>query len=361
VFERTNAVWIDGGAITNDENYFWENIIAQLNIPSEVENNKTHELGFEISADGQLKIPFLSAGISASSNVDKGFSTSHSTKLSVSNKTAAIRFLSENKVPLIVDDFHYIGRDAQTAIVRALKAPIMHGLPVVFIAIPNRKFDVLKVEREMTGRLEVFEIPSWSIDELAVIAEIGFRELNVIIPDALSLKMSEEALGSPHLMQEFCKAICEKNRIEKAAHKSVHLNADMNMTELFHSIAMNTGRSLFDKLARGPRQRSDRIDRRLKDGTITDIYGAVMAALLKMKPGMESVNYDIFRGYLRDVLDSELPQMHEVSRVLEKLAEISYNAGASTPVIDWDSDDDLLTVTDPFFAFYLRWKDEMLH
>jgi hypothetical protein len=76
---------------------------------------------------------------------------------------------------------------------------------------------------------------------------------------------------------------------------------------------------------------------------------------------MESVNYDIFRGYLRDVLDSELPQMHEVSRVLEKLAEISYNAGASTTVIDWDSDDDLLTVTDPFFAFYLRWKDEMLH
>lgn len=37
--------------------------------------------------------------------------------------------------------------------------------------------------------------------------------------------------------------------------------------------------------------------------------------------------------------------------------DISYNDGASTPVIDWDKEDAILTITDPFFAFYLRWSD----
>lgn len=76
-----------------------------------------------------------------------------------------------------------------------------------------------------------------------------------------------------------------------------------------------------------------------------------------MKPGIESIAYDKFRGYIRDVISSDLPQFGEVSRVLEKIAEISYNDGASTPVVDWDKDDAVLTITDPFFAFYLRWRD----
>lgn len=110
------------------------------------------------------------------------------------------------------------------------------------------------------------------------------------------------------------------------------------------------------KLARGPRQRSDRIQRTLTDGTTADIYGVVMEALRHMKPGVSSIKYEEFRTYLREVVE-EIPQMHEVSRVLEKIADISYNDGASTPVIDWDKEDAILTITDPFFAFYLRWSD----
>ena len=81
-----------------------------------------------------------------------------------------------------------------------------------------------------------------------------------------------------------------------------------------------------------------------------------MEALKHLKPGVETITYDMLRANIREVLSDELPQHGEIARVLEKIAEISYTDTSSTPVIDWQKDDDILTITDPFFAFYLRWS-----
>ena len=194
----------------------------------------------------------------------------------------------------------------------------MHGLPVIFIAIPSRKFDVLKVEREMTGRIEMFEIPTWSEEELQEIADKGFSELRVDLPVTVKMKMAKEAMGSPHLMQEFCKKICERNNIEKKTVRKIKLGENIELEKIFREIAKSSGRELFEKLARGPRQRSDRIQRKLKNGDQTDIYGVVMEGLKRMKPGVISISYEEFRSCLKEIIE-EVPQLHEISRVLEKL------------------------------------------
>lgn len=353
-----NNIWVDGGAISDEES-FWDNIISQLDIPTEFENQKTSAINFtvEAGAEGQLKFGFIEAKPKGGVTIEKDSLQGVVSKSIMSNKMASIRYLAENNIPLIVDDFHYINREVQTSIIRALKSPIMHGLPVIFIAIPSRKFDVVKVEREMTGRIELFEIPVWTNEELMEIAQKGFDELNVDLPVKIKIKMASEAMGSPHLMQEFCKEICIKSRIEKRAFKKVKVDDNINLSSIFIEIAKNSGRSLFEKLARGPRQRSDRIQRTLRDGNTADIYGVVMRALRQMRPGVNSIKYEDFRICMREIIE-DIPQLHEVSRVLEKIAEISYNEGASSPVIDWDKDEDILTITDPFFAFYLRWSNE---
>jgi len=46
---------------------------------------------------------------------------------------------------------------------------------------------------------------------------------------------------------------------------------------------------------------------------------------------------------------------HFFNGLLEKMAEIASSDEASTPVIDWDKEDQQLHVTDPFFAFFLKW------
>jgi hypothetical protein len=123
-----------------------------------------------------------------------------------------------------------------------------------------------------------------------------------------------------------------------------------------------TGRSIFDKLKQGPRQRTDRIERTLKTGQRTDIYGVVLAGLASLKPGVESITYEVVRGAIRDVVASQTPQAHEITRVLEQMAKISLAEESSSPVIDWEREESLLHVTDPFFAYFLRWgrTDQLL-
>ena len=282
--------------------------------------------------------------------------TGTTVKRVVSTKVIAINMLQSTKTPLIVDDFHYIDKTIQKKIVRALKAPIMRGLPVVFIAIPNRKYDAVEVEREMTGRIENIEMPIWERDELSNIAKLGFKSLNVDIEQSIVDTMTEEAYGSPFLMQQFCRELCTKNNIVEYKIIKRTIPADMDITDVFEKIAEHSGRSMFDKLKRGPRARSDRKKRKLKNGIETDIYGVVLEGLKALKPGVESMSYESLRNNIREILDDVSPQKNEISRVLDQIAKISYSDTSSTPVIDWQREDGQITVTDPFFAFFLKWS-----
>ncbi len=70
---------------------------------------------------------------------------------------------------------------------------------------------------------------------------------------------------------------------------------------------------------------------------------------------MQTFEWEQIRASLREVLADYLPQAHEVSRVLEHMATISANEESSAPVIDWEKEERKLHITDPFFAFFLKW------
>lgn len=358
VFPRSENLWIDGGSIGTEDN-FWELIVSELGGYTEEEISNGEDTQYTIAGvtevEGNLLLAKVNAGLSGT--VGTTGKNEYLQRRSMSNKSKAISLLQEIKVPLIIDDFHYIPKPVQKLIVRALKAPIMYGVPVICIAIPSRKFDVIDVERELTGRMDSVEMPVWDTEELALIAKNGFSTLNVEIDEKIIYYLAGEAFGSPFLMQDFCRAVCRNNEIEVSQSKKTAISIALkNATEIFPDIANNSGRSMFDKLKRGPRTRTDRKPRKMKTGETLDIYGVVMEALKHLKPGVETITYDMLRANIREVLADDLPQHGEIARVLEKIAEISYTDASSTPVIDWQKDDDILTITDPFFAFYLRWS-----
>lgn len=158
-------------------------------------------------------------------------------------------------------------------------------------------------------------------------------------------------------MQDFCRGLAKQRGI--ALVEVVHpLDFSVGECEtVFHDVADTIGRPIFEKLARGPRQRTDRIQRTLKDGRSVDIYELVLHALASLKPGLVSLEYEDLRGAIRDVSQSQLPQLHEVARVLKHMATIASTDQSSTPVIDFEEAEKKLHITDPFFAFYLRWGD----
>jgi hypothetical protein len=361
VLPRSNAdenIWVDGGAIDNEDD-FWTTLLENLGVyesetSADSSGSSSHMRG---TVGGELGMPYV-GGLKG--DTEKGIKREKAKQASktrtLTPRAAALEALQSYEGTLVIDDFHYLERGFQGKLVRALKPLIFEGLAVVAIAIPHRKYDAVKVEREMTGRIHNIDLPSWSEGELKKIAKIGFSKLNMEVASSVTDAFAYEAYGSPHLMQEFCQRLAKKENVKETCTWKVPVTT--NDESLFREAAEGTGKVVYDKLATGPRQRSDRIQRRLSNGETSDIYVVILMALSQLAPGLETIEYEQLRGAIKNILSEAIPQAHEVTRVLERMSEIAASDEASTPVMDWDKSERQLHITDPFFAFYLKWGTE---
>lgn len=359
VLPPDEAIWIDGGTIGAEDD-LWHIIINALELYQGLTDEATTEVSARagVKAGGGFKLFGTGATAEASAEAERGKAEGTTRSRSLSARVVALRGLRDHPLPIVIDDFHYLDRDLQGDVVRALKPLIFDGLPVVIIAIPHRRYDAMKVEREMTGRIQAIDIPAWELDELQYIPSTGFGLLNCDLRREVSGELAEQAIGSPHLMQDFCRGLCKRLDIPEAQVTRLRIAAtDEDLHAVFEEVAATIGRPIFEKLARGPRQRTDRLQRELKDGQKVDIYELVLRALAHLKPGLVSLEYEDLRAAIRQVSASQIPQLHEVARVLKHMATIASSDQSSTPVIDFEEDEKKLHVTDPFFAFFLRWGD----
>jgi hypothetical protein len=223
VFPRTTGdnIWIDGGTV-KAENDLWTQIISELDGFTSAESSSSSEAsqGAAAEVSGGLKIPFIASG-TAKVGVNAGRKTGLGDKkgIALAPRPAAIAQLRASRKPLIIDDFHYLDRKFQGEVVRALKPLVFEGHPVIIIAIPHRRYDAVKVEREMTGRVESIPVPAWTAAELMEIPQSGFPLLNADLAPSQQQRFATEAYGSPHLMQEFCRGLCSQERVAETLDK----------------------------------------------------------------------------------------------------------------------------------------------
>lgn len=358
ILPRDQSIWIDGGSIGKEDD-FWSSIIDQLSLFQIIENERTTEKTADVSAGftGGANVLVVKGEAELGTSISSSHGSSSKQSRTLTSRISALKGLRENKRALVIDDFHYVPRALQGELIRAIKPLIFDGLPVVVIAIPHKRYDAIKVEREMTGRIFPVQIPSWSIEELQFIPETGFSLLNASITKTTTKILAEQSIGSPHLIQDFCRSICVAlKNVAATERREVNFRLD-DLRSIFKETAETIGRPIFEKLARGPRQRSDRISRMLKNGEKVDIYGLVLNALAYLKPDLVTLEYEGLRSAIKEISSQEIPQVHEVARVLKHMADIAATDQSSSPVIDFDEVEKRLHITDPYFAFYLRWGD----
>lgn len=351
-----DAIWLSGGVIGSVED-MWAQIAENLGLwtaaGSAVANGESED---------RTKAGQIGAGVVGGSyGVNEG--TEHSREDSLGRTTsslvAARSALSGSLHVVVIDDFHYIDPSVQLGIVRGLKDLVFDGLGVVFASVPHRAFDAVRVEKEMTGRVTHLNIAPWGTQDLVEIARRGFGALHVTdAEDALSERLAEESFASPHLMQDFCRRLCRDQGIGETQAVAMALAKPDDWGAFFRATAVDTAKSAFDLLAKGPRVRADRIKRTLQDGTTVDIYGAVLAAIAYTGPQL-SIGYEQLRNAMRSVLKSEPPQRHEITRVLDQMTQIARTKVEGEPVIEYDGEMSTLHISDPYFAFYLRWGQRL--
>lgn len=180
IFPRTKgAVWVHGGAVGKEDD-FWNFVLSGTDGYTDTSQENSSNLNYQIDGqvEAQLGLPLIASGKALTkTSHERSRGTRRTRHLSLSPRAAAISQLAATRQPLVIDDFHYLKRDFQGEIIRALKPLIFEGIPVILIAIPHRRYDAVKVEREITGRVESVNVPSWDHDELLQISYEGFRFL----------------------------------------------------------------------------------------------------------------------------------------------------------------------------------------
>jgi hypothetical protein len=355
---KEDGVWITGGQVKTEED-FWNMINDKLDVHTQLNFEESSDISDTQSGglNNGLNIGIVKFGTTFVDTQTEKKGVKLLKSYQKNSRLSAINALLEAKVPLVIDDFHYIDKNIQTSIVRALKEPIFEGLRVIVLAVPHRAYDAVRVETEMTGRVQQLSIPLWSYLELKQIAVKGFPELNVECSDVICTTLAKESYGSPHLMQEFCLRLCLSQGIREKKSEIIKIKEPEDFRAFFKNIVkMSTSKIAFERLARGPRQRTDRVKRKFVDGSEGDIYVGILKALSKTGPKVE-ISYEQLRDSLRHVIVGNLPQAHEITRVLTKMSEIAKNDIEGEPVIDWVKEDSTLYISDPFFAFFLKWHE----
>jgi len=348
-----NAIWISGGEI-NSATDLWKLLVDKLDGWIEVHKSRAKSEGEELSASARLEgnAVFVKGGGevgTATTGIDERV---HTVRRDRPASQVASDLLLLTKPVIVIDDFHYLREPEQLKIVRGMRALIFDGVPLILLAVPHRVYDAVRAEPEMTGRVVPLTSPFWSDDDLTAIAELGFDALNVSADPEVVSRLVSESFGSPFLMQDFCLELSKANGIRRREETERRVEAP-DWDAFFRARAAGTAKGEFDRLARGPRERTKRIPRLLKDGRQVDIYHLVLEAIAHTGPKTTISDAEL-RESIREIMRGDNPGNHEVTRVLDQMTEIA-RKGKGEPVVDYMADERALHIADPFFAYYLKW------
>jgi hypothetical protein len=347
------AIFLEGGQIDSFESFCYA-ILDHFDVPMEFQRSTSEEEGD--TTDRSTKGSAAVVSVDYKRQGSQKSSSAISSKMTRSLNTATSEALAGGALPLVIDDFHYIEANLQLRIVRFLKSLVFDGFQVVLVAVPHRAYDAVRVEREMTGRVTVIEVGFWSEADLLGIAHVGFEALNAEdVDQKVAGQFCGQTFSSPHLMQQFCLGLCKDNEISGTLpdRRALSVPAD-GWDDFYRGFASSASKVAFDRLARGGRQRQDRRKRHLVDGRTVDIYGLVLEAIAKTGPTV-SIKYEVLRAEIRSIVKGAQPQRNQITQVLEKMSEIAKTSIEGEPVVDWVPGDDVLHISDPYFAYYLRW------
>ncbi len=351
----TQAIWLHGSDIA-DAQAFWRAVVDWFGAYDtiEVAGGASSTVAGSLAAEGG--IPGLGK---ASAAAEVGQSTDAGTRHSRQRASADVarEHLAATPVPIVIDDFHYIPDAARRDISRAIKT-LIRIVPVVMIAVPHEAFEAVTQEPEMGGRVWHLKITLWNEEELAYIAEAGFRALGLTDPDlAVTKRLSENSFGAPFLMQQLCFDVCAAHGVYEAQTDTSPIlgEPEGGWTAFFSRIAERSVPPVFEALRKGPKVRGqERIARVFKDGGRTDIYGAVLRALAESGPKPGTPQQELVRILTARLVEPARGQ--HISSALSQMSEIADDArGTSDPALVFKNDE--VYILDPFLLFYLRFGE----
>lgn len=343
-------------------NELWDEVLDKLGEPDEVERSEHWDVSGTIGAevDGKVGIPYIAEGgakVTGSGTVGGGRGgTARSARQGLAQ--AVDTMVKQDRV-LMLDDFHYMGTEAQAKVARSVKEAARLGLRVCFVSVPHRSDDIVRSNRELRGRVMHIDLDYWSPEDLRQIPAVGFELLNSWIDDDSVERLVSEAAGSPQLMQLFCLHLCFELGIEgPAAENDGILVSQTDLDKVFRRACGTVDfRTVLRSLDDGPKTRGkERKSYEFKDGSKGDVYTAILKGLALQPPSLTISDKELL-SRVAEVCAHDAPGGDSISKSMGHMHKILGDDHPAEHIWDWNQR--RLHIEDPYFLFYLRWSAHM--
>ncbi len=219
ILEPHNPILLRGPLIQSEE-IFWNVLAKKLGLPRETayKQNSSHQgkldTTFKLTA-GNDHFPLKVTGTLGAEETRTSYREVMETFTTFEHDI--VDRLTEQRRPLVIDDFHSVPKDAQRAVVFKLKPAIDLGGSIVVISIPEETKEIIQglTSDETTGRYAMIPAPEWSNDDIKQIPQKGFRALKVVLDDIAVDRMVKAAYHNPLLMQDYCRQLCVELGVER--------------------------------------------------------------------------------------------------------------------------------------------------
>lgn len=319
------------------------------------------------TADGSTRERSVNLGLSGTGASTRA-NTSHTgtdseTLAATANRRGlpqVVKELAHTPYTLLIDDFHYIPQAIQGDVAQQLKDAASRGVRICVASVPHRADNVVRALPELRGRVLAVDLDYWSRRDLLEIPRLGCAHLGITV-DSTSLGMfATEAAGSPQLMQSICRWMCNHLGVRETAQPPREITLDdAGRREILRFTSWTVDfRSLGNALIAGPKTRPG--ERQLythRDGKQGDVYLTVLRAVA-MDPPRLTLEKDELNRRLEEMCVGKHPDGASVVRTCIALGQIAQGLAEPTgPSLEWDDQESVLVIPDPYLLFYLRWSE----
>jgi hypothetical protein len=361
VIGAANLITVSGASVRAPDQ-LWERVLDWCGEPHTLvaarldmtTDQKGHDRGISIGLPG--------AGAQAKHVQGTTASLTESTQATVNRRglPQVVQELAHTQCTLLVDDFHYIPAAIQTDVAQQLKDAASRGVRICTASVPHRADNVVRALPELRGRVLALDVDYWTRKDLLEIPRLGCEHLGMNV-DPISLAVfATEAAGSPQLMQSICLWMCNHLGVRETLNppRAITLDEVARREILFLTTCAVDFRSLVRALAAGPKARPDQRKKYVhRDGRRADVYLTVLRAVA-MDPPRLALEYAELTKRLEDLCKgNEHPDGASIVRTCVALGQIAATHGAPTgPSLEWDEQEQVLVVPDPYLLFYVRWS-----
>ena len=352
-------IQITGAGINSAED-FYRKVFHIIGTPLSEEEAEAKSSSNQISGKGKVQ----GNAIVAKGSAEVGVSDKRSKSNSKTKSTALdylqvlIKELGNTEYVVFIDDFHYIPKDVQEILAQQLKEAIRKNVKLIAASVPYHSDDVIRSNPDLRGRIFSIDFDYWGSEFLRRIPEKGFGKANINCDDELINKLVAESAGSPQLMQYLCLNTCYISNTREVSKnlKELKYNEDFFTNICERTVLSTDYSSVVNKMIEGPKTRgSDRKIHITKYDWQSDVYKILLKAVSEDPPKL-NYRYQPLVDRISSICKDSSPSGSSITSACLHATAIA-NDTARDNIIEWDSENDVLDIRDPYLLFYLRWAD----